>query len=208
MGYVWVYLSRVSLCWIFVHSGHVCCPRVPWVPACSSSHQIMWGHLFCTRAVLGTELRQDIVVQAFHIQAEMYDCVFDPPDNLVWTLWPSLTKQKKMNKCCSKPANSSVVMKLIGSVVCIPKTPKRVLKGVILLEDKCLQTAADTPLQKHLGSVMCDGLSHWRAPDRWIKKIAFHAGFSVAAQKQSQVLGLFVAPGFDIQCSAFLCLCL
>lgn len=55
-----------------------------------------------------------------------------------------------MNKCSFKPANSLVVMKLIGSFVCTLKTPKRVIEGIIPLE------AADPlrpPLQDHLGFI-------------------------------------------------------
>lgn len=74
-----------------------------------------------------------------------------------------------MNKCSFKPANSLVIMKLIGSFVCIPKTPKRVLEGVIPPEEVCF-IPLETPHRRSSSALsLCDVLSHYRAPDSWIE---------------------------------------
>lgn len=61
-----------------------------------------------------------------------------------------------------KPANSLVIMKLIGSFVCIPKSLKRVLEGVTPLEE-CPETHYRGQMS---AQSVCDEVSY--PPDSWI----------------------------------------
>lgn len=49
-----------------------------------------------------------------------------------------------------KPANSLVIMKLIGSFVCIPMTLKRVLEGRRVLQIPATSQARDTQLYQYV----------------------------------------------------------